>query len=80
MVAACVRNMVQVSRGEGICIVVIADRICQNTHIVKHNWCQLLFCTISWHRDAVIRFSYTIISKNNTNEKYDFLIFYYYSV
>ena len=21
--------------------------ICQNTHIIKHNWCQLLFCTIS---------------------------------
>ena len=47
MVAACVRNMVQVRRGKGICIVVIADRICQNTHIIKHNWCQLLFCTIS---------------------------------
>lgn len=58
MVAACVRNMVQVRRGKGICIVVIAYRICQNTHIIKHNWCQLLF--VPYHDIKMLSFAFLI--------------------
>ncbi len=43
MVAACVRNIVQIRRGEGVCIVVIADRVREDTHIIEHDDRHLLF-------------------------------------